>query len=165
MSLKKKKDYDVGFGRTPPSGRFSATNQPKRPPNYARPKGKTISEIGREVIDFTPKDGIPRRMTVDELYIEQLIAGAMKGDMYAARTLLALLDAEEDEWALKAPGIGERKQKQLLKLIRQAIQRFTRDDAQLQDLGLIEVVNGKRVVPASVRQACALRDQRRLTEG
>lgn len=159
MSSKKKKDNEVGYKRPPVSGRFSATNQLKRPPHYARPKGKTISEIEQEVHDFVGADGIPRRMTVKEIMFEKRIDAARDGNVAAMRKLFADLDAEQDEMAMKALPISKKHYRDALSHLKKILRRHAQVDAQLRSLGLITVMNGRRVVSMQARTACAQRDE------
>lgn len=155
MSRKKKSGfYEVGYARPPVATRFSATSQPKRVPRYAKPKGKTISEIGEEKRVLTDKTGHQRTTTINEIIRESLRAKALEGNIAAMREIYRQYDAEQDAAALRGRPVSKKLMREARAPIKMVLRQLLKIGERLCEQGLAEIVAGHLIVPQSVRDAC-----------
>lgn len=86
------KDYDVGFGKPPKSGRFrkgASGNRKGRPKGARNLKTELLEELGEQI--QIREDGAPRRISKQRAIIKQLVAQAIKGDARAANAVFQIV--------------------------------------------------------------------------
>jgi hypothetical protein len=82
------KDYDVGYGKPPKSGRFrkgESGNQKGRPKGHKNLKTELLEELAERI--QIREDGERRQISKQRAIIKQLVAKAIKGDPKAASAI------------------------------------------------------------------------------
>jgi hypothetical protein len=135
--------YEVGYGRPPAEHRFSATNQPKRPPRYLIPPGKRLIDRNEERVLVTRKDGTQSNERMADVTAEALIASALKGNVAAMEQVYLRYDLELDAASLRPPGVSEQRMGQLRKQMRDLLSRYFHATKMLETAGLIHASGAK----------------------
>jgi Family of unknown function (DUF5681) len=92
-----KRDYPVGYGRAPVSGRWKPgqSGNPKGRKKLPKTVGKTIEEALMRKVTIE-EDGRRVRLTVQEVIIRNLVNAAARRDLKAVITLFRLRDHYQD---------------------------------------------------------------------
>lgn len=143
MRRKKSSSCEVGYGRPPVGSRFSATNQPQRPPKYPEPKGKQMRDLNNERLPIMRRDGTQKLEAIDILIAERMIMKAINGNLTAAREVYKLLDAEEELAATRGPTPSPATVKKLGRMTREFVGRYLRIASELGQLGLVSDMAGE----------------------
>ena len=97
--------YEVGYGKPPRSTRFKkgVSGNPKgRPKTNQQKLGSVMTDVLNQEIEYM-EAGRPKRGSIMEVIITQLVSRAAKGDVAAARMILKLEKHVETHGELSPP--------------------------------------------------------------
>lgn len=90
-------DYDVGYGKPPKASRFKPGQSGNPSGRRKRPKSvrDQLDDILKRKVEVT-KNGLIKRVSMQELMLTTLVNKAAKGDLSALKTVLDLKESHED---------------------------------------------------------------------
>lgn len=93
-------DYEVGYGKPPKAGQFKKgkSGNPKGRPKASKNVGKVLEDTFYRKIMITEK-GVRREVTMLEAIFQQVVHGAVKGDIRHVDRVLKLLPVLQDALA------------------------------------------------------------------